>query len=709
VTARAIGERRREGSAGEGSVREMSAAVKAGLTPILLVLLVLLAAVCCGPAVVGSPALAVGAGGAETGGPEAIRSETAHREVTHPGWSLNLAIYEVNVRQYSPAGTFKELEAHLPRLKDMGVGILWFMPIHPIGEKHRKGTLGSYYSVRDYLAVNPEYGTLEEFNALVAKIHDLGMYVIIDWVANHCAWDNPLVESNPGWFTRDAAGNLKPPVADWADVVDLNYDQPGLRRYMIDAMKFWVRDVGIDGFRCDVAEMVPLDFWVEARAELDRIKPVFMLAEGEKAELHLGAFDATYGWNLFKLMRRVADGTASAPDLWAYFESDARAYPPDALRMYFTSNHDENSWNGTARQFFGEGLEAFAVLTATVKGIPLIYSGEEAGLAKRLAFFDKDSIPWGEHRLAGLYTTLLGLKRANCALWNGESGGAMVRVPTSKDGAVFAFLREKDGDRVVVVANLSMRTQDVELRGKAFEGEYADVLEGKDVTLGNGARLKLKPWAYKLFAVTRARLTGGGPRKDAGIADAAALARAVDELNLLTSWMTGSFSSAEQAAADTDYYDVRLEMAPIWKERTDGRWLYVEQAMAGSEDKPYRQRVYHVAAGAPGVYESAVYAIPDPLRFAGEWKKPEPLAGLAPDSLEVRDGCAVMLRRVSVAAFEGGTVDKQCTSDLRGAAYATSQVRVTREGLTTWDRGFDAEGRQVWGSTDAGYVFKRRP
>jgi cyclomaltodextrinase len=421
-------------------------------------------------------------------------------EVAHPEWSRNLSIYEVNVRQYSPGGTFKEFEAHLPRLKDMGVGILWLMPINPIGEKNRKGTLGSYYSVRDYTAVNPEFGTMEDFKALVGRAHDLGMYVIIDWVANHAAWDNPLTETHPEWFTRDQAGNFKPPIADWNDVIDLNYDEPGLRRYMADAMKFWVEQADIDGFRCDVAEMVPLDFWEDVRAELDGIKPVFMLAEGESPALHRKAFDATYGWNFFKLMRRVADSEASARDLWAYFERDEVTYPPGAYRMYFTSNHDENSWNGTARQFFGDGLGAITVLTATAGGIPLVYSGEEAGLAKRLAFFDKDSIPWREDPMGDIYRTLLNLKKTNRALWNGEAGGPMVRVPTSNDGAIFAFTRTQDADRVLVVMNLSMRTQTIELRGDAFAGSYSDVFSGSEVTLKKGTRLKLKPWDYRVFA-----------------------------------------------------------------------------------------------------------------------------------------------------------------------------------------------------------------
>ncbi|MFH1220283.1 MAG: alpha-amylase family glycosyl hydrolase [Candidatus Eisenbacteria bacterium] len=429
-------------------------------------------------------------------------AERPASQVVHPAWSRDAAIYEVNLRQYSSGGSFKEFEQHLPRLKAMGVKLLWLMPIHPIGEKNRKGTLGSYYSVRDYLAVNPEYGTLEDFKALVKHVHDLGMYVIIDWVANHTAWDNPLMVDHPEWYTRDASGNFAPPVPDWADVIDLNYDDPGLRAYMIDAMKFWVRETDIDGFRCDVAEMVPLDFWEAARTELDRIKPVFMLAEGESPALHARAFDATYGWGLFKLMRRVAEGASGPADLWTYFERDAAEYPEDAYRMYFTSNHDENSWNGTTQQMFGEGAAALAALAATVDGIPLVYGGQEAGLSKRLAFFDKDSIAWKEHEAARLYAAILNLKQENPALWNGSAGGRMERVPTSNDGAVFAFVREEGEAKVFVIANLSLRTQKVELRGRKFAGTYTDALTGKPSTLAKDTWLTLKPWAYRVYATS---------------------------------------------------------------------------------------------------------------------------------------------------------------------------------------------------------------
>ena len=433
--------------------------------------------------------------GAPAGAPERTASQ-----VSHPAWSRDAAIYEVNLRQYSPGGTFAEFAARLPRLKAMGVRILWLMPIHPIGVVNRKGTLGSYYSVRDYLAVNPEYGTIDDLKSLVSQAHQLGMYVIIDWVANHTAWDNPLTREHPDWYTRDASGNFAPPVPDWSDVIDLNYESPGLRRYMIDAMKFWVTTCDIDGFRCDVAEMVPLDFWVAARAELESIKPILMLAEGESPALEEQAFDATYGWELFKLMRQIADGARSAADIWAYLDRDHAAHPADAYRMYFTSNHDENSWNGTPYEMFGDGVRAFAVLAATLDGIPMVYSGQEAGLRHRLAFFDKDSIPWKDDEFGSLYTALLNLKLANRALWNGDSGGAVERVKTSNDNAVLAFRRERGDDRVVVVINLSQRSQQVELRGKPFAGDYTDVMTGRPVTLRDGTWLKLQPWDYRVWA-----------------------------------------------------------------------------------------------------------------------------------------------------------------------------------------------------------------
>ncbi len=420
-------------------------------------------------------------------------------QVTHPEWSRNLAIYEVNVRQYSPEGTFRGFRPHLDRLRDLGAGILWFMPIHPIGQQQRKGSLGSYYSVRDYYGVNPEFGTAEEFRTLVDAAHDMGMYVIIDWVANHSAWDNPLAVEHPDWYMRDSKGRFFPPVPDWTDVIDLDYHSTALRDYMIAAMAYWVREMDIDGFRCDVAGMVPMDFWDRARTELEAIKPVFMLAEAEGPEFHRRAFDMTYHWSLYHIINGIAGGTRTAADLDRYLQAERQRYPADALRMNFTSNHDENSWNGTVFERLGESAEVMAVLTAILEGMPLIYSGQEAGLDRRLEFFEKDLIEWRDHPFTELYTTLLHLKRDQRALWNGQWGGRVRRVATSNDEAVFACLRQKDTSRFLAIFNLTPKSLDISLRGREFIGAYREVFTGRDVDLQEGASLTLGPWEYSLY------------------------------------------------------------------------------------------------------------------------------------------------------------------------------------------------------------------
>ena len=251
--------------------------------------------------------------------------------VQHPEWSHNVSIYEVNTRQYTPEGTFKAFDAHIDEIKKLGIGLVWFMPINPIGEKNRKGNLGSYYSVKDYKAVNPEFGTLEDFKETVKKVHDAGMYVIIDWVANHTAWDNVWVSEHPEFYTKDSLGNFVPPVADWHDVIDLNYDNKELWKYMIDAMKYWVKECDIDGFRCDVAGMVPIDFWISARTELDKVKKVFMLAEAEGPEFH-EAFDMTYSWNLLHLMNDLAQGKTSVQAIRDYFNKENNTYPAGCIQ-----------------------------------------------------------------------------------------------------------------------------------------------------------------------------------------------------------------------------------------------------------------------------------------------------------------------------------------------------------------------------------------
>lgn len=419
-------------------------------------------------------------------------------KVKHPDWAKTANIYEVNIRQYSKAGDFKGFEKHLPRLKEMGVDVLWLMPIFPIGKLKRKGSLGSYYSVRDYRAVNPDYGTMDDLVSLVQKAHEMGMHVILDWVANHTAWDNQLIFDHPDWYTKDSLGNFVSPF-NWSDVADLNYNNQDLRTYMINSMKFWVNKADIDGFRCDVAGLVPTDFWNKTRKELDKIKPMFMLAEAEKPELLEKAFDMDYGWKLFHIMNEIAKGNDNANDIENYFLESDSTYPKNAYRMYFTSNHDENSWSGTVYERLDDGAKAFAVLTATVPGMPLIYSGQEACLNKRLKFFDKDLIDWKQCDFAGLYATLLKLKKENKALWNGDKGGEMIRVHTSNDKAVYSFVRQKDEDKIFVVLNLTDKTQNIKFKGKLFVGNYKNVLTSKKLTFYENAEMKLEPWAYRVF------------------------------------------------------------------------------------------------------------------------------------------------------------------------------------------------------------------
>ncbi len=408
-----------------------------------------------------------------------VTEETS--QVAHPAWAAHATIYEVNIRQYTPEGTFRAFEPQLARLRRMGVDILWIMPVNPISQKMRKGTLGSYYAVSDYYKVNPEYGTLADFQHLVKAAHRLGFRVILDWVANHTGWDNTWVTEHPGWYRRNAQGELEgyhyTDLSDhheetWADVIGLDYSKPEVRAGMIAAMGWWVKETDIDGFRCDVAWTLPVDFWDEARARLDRIKPVFMLAEADTPGLQLHAFDMTYDWALYHLLVRVARGQADARDLAALYASPARRYPEGAYRMTFTSDHDENSWNGTDRELYGDGAEAMAVLAATLPGMPLVYSGQESALDRRLAFFDKDRIDWGSYARAPFYARLLALKHRHAALSSGLRAGNLFLLDTGNP-KVFAFRRVEGSDVVRVVVNLSAEPASV-----ALPGERRIALEG---------------------------------------------------------------------------------------------------------------------------------------------------------------------------------------------------------------------------------------
>jgi len=425
---------------------------------------------------------------------------TSYIKIQHPDWAKDAAVYELNTRQFTPEGTFEAAAEQLPRLKQLGITIVWLMPIHEIGEMNRKGTLGSPYSVKDYFSVNGEFGTLDDLKNFVARAHELGMYVIIDWVANHTAWDNPLRTEHPDWYERDWKGDFQPtPWWDWSDIINLDYSQPAVRRYMTEALKYWVTEVDIDGYRCDVAGDIPIEFWNNARRELDAIKPVFMLAEWEGRDLHAEAFDMTYAFSWYETMADIVAGKKELDKLVRYYARDFSRFPEGGMRMLFVSNHDKNSWEGTQFEVFGDSLPAAIVLSVVGEGTPLIYNGQEAGNERRLAFFEKDPIEWREHPIGDLYRKLLALHKRNTALWNGGWGAPMSRVPNDAMSKVISFVRQNDNDKVFAAFNFSNTPQQVTLEEALYHGDYTDFFSGESTTLGADAQLSIEPWGYKVF------------------------------------------------------------------------------------------------------------------------------------------------------------------------------------------------------------------
>jgi len=421
-------------------------------------------------------------------------------EVVHPAWSKNSVLYEVNVRQYTPEGTFNAFAEHLPRLKSLGIDVLWFMPTFPIGVLNRKEPLGSYYSVKDFMNVNPDFGTMDDFKAVLTQAHDLGMKVMLDWVPNHTSWDNELTKEHPDWYIKDAKGNFTPPLGtDWTDVIQLDWSKTGLHDYMINAMRFWV-EMGVDGFRVDHPHNTPPEFWERARAELAAIKPVLMLAEIEEPTTFFEkGFDMNYAWELHHLMNSIAQGKDSVKALTKYYTKEWAIYPKSVYRLQFLTNHDENSWAGTIDSLMGYAQKPFAVFIFTSQGVPLIYSGQEVCLDKKLKFFSRDTIKWDTCGLTGFYRDLVSLKKGNEALWNGDFGGSMVRINTSKDNKIFAFYREKGENRIVVFLNLSKKRVAVKPDLKEIGGDYTEYFTDTKVTIPLNDSLKIEPWGYKVW------------------------------------------------------------------------------------------------------------------------------------------------------------------------------------------------------------------
>jgi glycosidase len=415
----------------------------------------------------------------------------------HPAWIMQGNIYEVNVRQYTAEGTFKAFEQHLQRLKDMGVQTLWFMPINPISKLDRKGVLGSYYAIADYKAINPEYGNLQDWKALVKKAHEMGFKVIIDWVANHTGADHYWLKTNPDFYAKDSTGKPISPF-DWTDVKKLNYANTQLHDSMINCMKYWISESDIDGFRCDVAAEVPAAFWSKAIADLKKTKPgLFFLAEGSVAWLHEAGFDETYAWDEFNVMKQIAKGDRTALSLDTVLNKIDTSFPKNALRLFFTSNHDENSWNkadyGTMP---GASHAPFAVLTQTiVRSVPLIYSGQEEPFLDSISFFYKDTIRFSKYERSSFYQTLLHLRTNNQAL---AANASYKKISTGNNQALFAYARENNGKKVLVILNLSAAPQTAVIGDYSYYGNATNVFSGQSEAL-SAKPIVMEPWAYRVY------------------------------------------------------------------------------------------------------------------------------------------------------------------------------------------------------------------
>lgn len=427
-------------------------------------------------------------------------------------------IYEANIRQYSPEGTFDAFTKDIPVLKDLGVKVIWVMPINRISEVKRKATdgqftsdiedenerkkyLGSYYSVSDYRSINPEFGTLEDFQELVDTAHENGIYVIVDWVPNHTGWDHPWITEHPEYFTQNDKGEIIDPINPdtgeswgWTDVADLNYDNQDMRNAMIADMKYWVEDVNIDGYRMDVAHKVPVDFFKRAIDTLKTVKPVFMLAEAEQPDLLQNGFDMHYGWEAHHIFNDIAKGHKTVKALDDYMVKIDSTLQDDDINMYFVTNHDENSWAGTLKERMPENKEIFTALSYTIPGMPLIYSGQEYDMDHRLKFFEKDSIPKTKGNYFELLKKLGTLKNSNKALNGGKQAAAYQRLNADNEN-VLVFKREKAGDEVVFIGNFTKEPQTIT---PEVSGDFTDYLSSQAVKL-EASEMTLQPWEYKIL------------------------------------------------------------------------------------------------------------------------------------------------------------------------------------------------------------------
>jgi glycosidase len=411
----------------------------------------------------------------------------------------NGVMYEVNIRQITPEGTLKAFTGqHINRLKNLGIDVIWLMPVYPISVKNRKMPLGSYYSVADYTGINPEFGTLDDMKELVKKAHAAGMLVIFDWVANHSGWDNHWIKEHPDWYTHNKKGQIIAPVPDWSDVADFNYDNPDLRKAMTGAMKYWIKEVGIDGYRCDAAAMAPTDFWKSALQSLDSIRPLIKLAEAWEPELMANGFDADYGWDLHHLMNEIAKGTKKVDALHKYFRRIDTLYAPHDILLNFITNHDENSWSGTEYERMGKGVNCFAAFTYIVPGMPLIYTGQEAALKKRLRFFAKDTVNWNDTTLYSFYRRLNYLKHTNYALIAGNKDNVFkYAMDTIANTAV--LFRKTGDDQVLGLFNFSDSIVKVRVTIEEALGKYREAFNDDKIFVKKDTYFTLNPWGFSIL------------------------------------------------------------------------------------------------------------------------------------------------------------------------------------------------------------------
>lgn len=409
----------------------------------------------------------------------------------------NAVIYEVNIRQYSSEGTFQKFTEDIPQLKELGVKIIWVMPIYPISTIKSKGSLGSYYAVSDYTKVNPEFGNLEDVKNLVNTAHENGMYVILDWVANHTGWDHVWLKSHPEYYTKNEKGEITHTVGtDWTDVADLNYDNQEMRAEMLEDMKYWLTEVSVDGFRCDVAGMVPVDFWENTVVELKKIKPVFMLAEGWEPNLFENGFDMGYSWDTHHRMNAIAQGKETVKNWDERMAQIDTLYKKDDILMNFVTNHDENSWSGTVKERMGDASEVMLALSYCAPGMPLIYSGQEYDMNKRLRFFEKDTIVKIKGKVWPLMVKLGELKNNNKALNGGKNPASYSKINSSDNKNILIFSREKDGDKITFMANLSNKEATFTTEK---EGESTDFFSDEKFVFSKEKPLTFKAWEYKIL------------------------------------------------------------------------------------------------------------------------------------------------------------------------------------------------------------------